>query len=85
MLLNAYRQTCTGQDMFFAIDTSYRYSKEKSGLMPIKTISLNQVGHTIAYGIVSNEDEDAHYFVLSRVKEEVQRVVRDRFRMQTPI
>lgn len=33
LLLNAYRQMCTGQDLTFAVDTSYRYTKEKSGLI----------------------------------------------------
>jgi len=84
-LLNAYRQMCTGQDLTFAIDTSYRYTKEKSGLMPIKAISFNQTGHIIAYGIVSNEDDSAHAFILGQVKKEVERVVAERVRTQTPI
>jgi hypothetical protein len=78
LLLNAYRQLASGQDFFIAIDTSYRYTPEKTGLMPIKVVSINQVGHIIAYGVVSNEDEDAHSYILERVKNAVEDVVRRR-------
>jgi hypothetical protein len=48
LLFNAYRQTVTGLDLFFGVDTSYRYTSKKWGLMPIKTIGINQQAHTIA-------------------------------------
>ena len=78
LLLNAYRQMQSGQDLTFGIDTSHRYTREQIGLMPIKAISLNQEGHTIAYGIVASEDEDAHDFILAAVRKEVEKVVNSR-------
>lgn len=80
LLLNAFRQSRTGQDLFIAIDTSYRYTPEKIGLMPIKTMSLAQEGKTIAYGVVSKEDGAAHEFILDNVKSAVEEVVHSRRR-----
>lgn len=77
LLLNAYRQVQCGQDVFFGIDTSYRYNNKKCGLMPIKTLTLTQEGKTIAYGFVSNEDKTAHTFVLEIVKQSVEDIVND--------
>jgi hypothetical protein len=85
LLLNAYRQLASSQDMSIAVDTSYRYTTEKSGLMPIRTISFNQRGHIIAYGVVSNEDEHAHEFIFRKVREAVEDVVRRRQESGTPI
>ena len=75
LLLNAYWQMQSGQDLTFRIDTSYWYTREQIGLMPIKVISLNQEGHTVAYGIVASEDEDAHDFILVSVHAKVEKVV----------
>jgi hypothetical protein len=63
LLLNAYRQTKSGQDMFIALDTSYHYTQEKIGLMPMKTVSLTQ-------------DVAAHTFILENVKEAVKQAVK---------
>jgi hypothetical protein len=80
LLLNAFRQSLTRQDLFIAIDTSYRYTPENIGLMPIKTMSLAQEGKTIAYGVVSKEDGAPHEFILENVKGEVEEVVCSRMR-----
>eukprot|EP00527_Entomoneis_sp_CCMP2396_P003722 CAMPEP_0198141040 /NCGR_PEP_ID=MMETSP1443-20131203/4106_1 /TAXON_ID=186043 /ORGANISM="Entomoneis sp., Strain CCMP2396" /LENGTH=311 /DNA_ID=CAMNT_0043803647 /DNA_START=63 /DNA_END=994 /DNA_ORIENTATION=- len=71
LLLNAYRQSCTGMDLFLAVDTSYRYSYEGFGLLPIKVIDFSQTSHTVGYAIVSHEDHDAHTFVFRMMKQEL--------------
>ena len=75
LLLNAHRQSQCGQGLFFAVDTSYRCTPEQTGLMPVKTVSLNQEGHTIACGVVSNENTDTHKFIFSMIKKEVEMIV----------
>ena len=75
LLLNAYRQTCMGQDMFIAIDTSYRYTIGGYALMPVYTVSPNQKGKRLCYAIVSNKDKYAHTKILEILKEGVKEVV----------
>lgn len=79
LLLNAYRQQCTGQGVVIAMDTSYRYMNEGYGVLPIKVVDFSQTGHTVAYAIVSYEDEEAQTQVLRMLKKEVESVVRSRF------
>ncbi len=80
LLLNHYRQMCGGTGAFLQIDTSYRVSIEGWGLMPVKTVSPTQQGHTVAYAFVSKEDSDAHRFVLDAIKTAVVDVVTKRVR-----
>lgn len=75
LLLNAYRQFKTGQDFFIGLDTSYQYCTDKAGLLPIMVCSLNQVGHVVAYGVLTNEDKNAQNYILRNVKEAVEGVV----------
>jgi hypothetical protein len=44
LLLNHFRQMSTGMGVFLQIDTSYRYSIERWGLMPVKTVAPTQQG-----------------------------------------
>ena len=43
--------------------------------MPVKTVSLNQEGHAIAYGVASNENVDTHEFIFSMIKVAVEEIV----------
>lgn len=76
--MNAKRQMATGMDLFFAVDTSYRYTKQRWGLMPVKTIGMGAKSHTIAYGFVLNETGDVHGYVYNQIKAEVEKVVQRR-------
>ena len=64
--------------MFLCIDTTYRIIVEGHGLMLIGTMSVNQNFHTIAYAIVSKEDEVAHTWVLATLKKGVESLVNKR-------
>jgi pentatricopeptide repeat protein len=78
LLLNHYRQMYAGTGALLQIDTSYRLSIERWGLMPVKTAAPNQQGHTVAYAFVSSEDSDAHCFVLDAIRKAVVDVVNAR-------
>lgn len=75
LLLNAYRQTTTGQDMTLAVDTSYRYTWQGYGLLVIKVIDFSQTAHSVAWGLVSKEDADAHVFCFDMMLQEIQTLV----------
>ena len=64
--------------MFLCIDTTYRIIVEGHGLMLIGTMSVNQNFHTIAYAIVSKEDEVAHTLVLATLKKGVESLFNER-------
>ena len=78
LLLNQYRQMQMGQDMFFAVDTSYRYTTENVALMIVFVVSLNQEGHRVAYAVVNKESAEAHSVVFQIIREGVEFVVNDR-------
>jgi len=81
LLLNAYRQYYhSGQrNISFQIDASYRYTSEKRvGYIPIKVASICQVGHAVAYAVVTFEDQTAHDFILRAVKYSIEYVVNRR-------
>lgn len=75
-LMNCYRQQCTGVDFMLAVDTSYRYTVQGYGLMPIKAVDFSQTGHTVGYGLVSKEDTSAHNFLLYQLKAECERTIK---------
>ena len=77
LLLNQYRQLQTGQDMFFAVDTLYRYTTEDFALMTIFVVSLDQVGHRVAYALCNKESAAAHEAVFKIIKQGVELVVND--------
>jgi hypothetical protein len=74
--LNAYRQTTTGQDITLAVDASYRYTWQGYGLLVLKIIDFSQSAHSLAWGLVSKEDDDAHVFVFEQLIAELTSVVR---------
>ena len=75
LLLNAYRQTTTGQDLTLAVDCSYRYTWQGYGLLVLKVIDFSQSAHSLAWGLVSKEDDDAHVFVFQQLVAELNNVV----------
>jgi hypothetical protein len=77
LLLNIYRIMCTGVDLTFAVDTSYRYTIQGYGLMPIKIVDLSQRAHAVGYGMVSREDVRAHGFLFAQLKNECERTVEE--------
>ena len=75
LLLNAYRQSTTGQDLVLAVDSSYRYTWQGYGLLVLKVVDFSQTAHSIAWGMVSKEDDDAHVFVFQQFVKELEEVV----------
>ena len=81
LLLNLYRQICTGQDYHIQMDASYRYTTEKKmGFIPVKVSSLTQTGRSVAYAIVTKEDSNAHKFIVKSINTAVEAVVNRRIR-----
>jgi hypothetical protein len=74
-LLNAYRQSCYGSSMHLFIDTSFRYTLEGWGVMPMMVVAPNQQGHTVGYAICSHDDTEAHDYCMDKLKQEVETVV----------
>ena len=79
LLLNAYRQLASigHQAIILGVDTSYRYTKEKHGLMPIVVTNPGQEGKIVACAVCSKEDKEAHKVIFQKVKEEVEAVVNE--------
>ena len=75
LLLNAYRQMQYGNPVKIYVDASYRYMVEKWGFLVIKVCGQNQRGHTVAYGVCSKEDGNAHEWIFKTLKKEVERLV----------
>jgi hypothetical protein len=78
LLLNGYRKGADGMPTFVAIDCTYRLTAEGPGCMVVGTLSADQRWHSIAYGVVSREDERAHSYVLASVKAAIEAVVAER-------
>ena len=78
LLLNAYRQSDFGVPKYLCVDTTHRLVKEGHCCMPVGTMSLSQKFHIIGYGVCSHEDVRAHEYVLSAIRDAVERVVSDR-------
>jgi len=78
LLLNAYRQTQFGLPPMICVDTTHRLVIEGHCCMLIGTMSVTQHFHTIAYGVCSHEDAEAHKFVFRQVVDAVNVVVHDR-------
>jgi hypothetical protein len=75
LLLNCYRQSTTGQDLTLAVDASYRYTWQGYGLLVVKVIDFAQTAHSVAWALVSKEDDDAHVFVFQQLVKELERLV----------
>jgi hypothetical protein len=79
LLLNLYRQMCSGQDVHFQIDASYRYTTIKNlGYIPVKVSSLTQTGRSVAYAIITKEDGSAHKYIVEAIKASLVAVVNRR-------
>jgi len=79
LLLNAKRHMTAGFEIFFGVDTSYRYVNEYNwGLMPITCMGLGGRAHIIAYGFVSRENETVHTFIYKQIKRAIEALVRAR-------
>jgi hypothetical protein len=72
-LMNAYRQSKSGQPALLCLDMSFRYTHEKVGLYVIVTVaSGSSPGRKlIAYGIFSKENGDFQQWAIARVKKEI--------------
>ena len=68
---------CTGYDLTFSVDTSYRYTVQGFGLLPIKIVDFSQTGHVVGYGLVSKEDVRAHAFLFYQLKYECEKTVEE--------
>jgi hypothetical protein len=75
LILNAYRQSTTGQDLTLAVDASYRYTWQGYGLLVLKVVDFAQTAHSVCWGMVSKEDDDAHVFVFQQFVKELEKVV----------
>ena len=75
LLLNMYRWWCTGYDLTFSVDTSYRYMVQGYGLLPIRVVDFSQTSHVVAYGLISKEDIRAHGFLFYQLKKECEKTV----------
>lgn len=75
LLLNMYRWWCTGYDLTFSVDTSYRYMVQGFGLLPIRVLDFSQTSHVVGYGLLNKEDIRAHAFLFYQLKVECERVV----------
>jgi hypothetical protein len=75
LLLNIYRQWCTGYDLTFSVDTSYRYTVQGYGLLPVRVTDFSQTSHVVGYGLVNKEDVGAHNYLFYQLKTECEKVV----------
>ncbi len=78
MILNAYRQRCCGNPIFFAADASYQLTQEGNGLNPAITTNLAMETKTIAYGNISYKHHKAQRCIFGAIKSEVEKIVRDK-------
>jgi len=51
----------------------------------LKTINFAQKLKNISYGIMSNEDEEAHLFIFQNTKDELERIVNERLEKNLPL
>jgi len=64
LLLNGYPQLQSGQDIHFLMDASYGVLTERQyRYIPVKIGALTQMGHTVAYAIVTKENGAVHGFL----------------------
>ena len=76
LLMNAYRQMATGQDMTIACDASYRYVTERDhGLFVVKAVNWAPSAKTIGYAICNKEDKNALEWIFRTLKMEIERIV----------
>ena len=69
------RPSTSVDDVSVAVDTSYRYMWQGYGLLVLKVIDLSQTAHSVAWAMVSKEDDDAHVFVFQQFVKELEHLV----------
>ena len=85
LLLNAYRQGRYGYPSIVQIDTTHRLVLEGHSCLLIGTVDPAQHFHIIGYGIMSDETQQSHQYIVEQLKIEVESIVAERKRSQTPI
>ena len=55
--------------------TTVRTTWQGYGLLVLKVIDFSQSAHSLAWGLVSKEDDDAHVFVFQQLVAELNNVV----------
>ena len=78
LLLNAYRQQCSGFPAFMCVDFTHRLVLEKYNLCVIGTVDPAQHFHFIALAMTSHEDEATHERIFKLVRDEVDAIVEER-------
>lgn len=78
LLLNAYRQQCSGFPAFMCVDFTHRLVLEKYNLCVIGTVDPAQHFHFIALAMTSHEDQATHERIFTLVRNEVNTIVSDR-------
>lgn len=78
LLLNAYRQQCSGFPSFICVDYTHRLVLEKYNICVVGTVDPAQHFHFIAMAMTSYEDEDTHAHIFGLVKREVDSIVANR-------
>lgn len=85
LLLNAYRQQCSGVPSFLCVDYTHRLVKEKYNLCVLGTVDPAQHLHVIAMAMTSHEDEATHKYIFEAVRDEVNALVAERSATGTDI
>ena len=78
LLLNAYRQQCSGFPAFMCVDFTHRLVLEKYNLCVIGTVDPAQHFHFIALAMTSHEDEVTHERIFKLVRYEIDAIVEER-------
>jgi hypothetical protein len=78
LLLNAYRQQCSGFPSFMCVDFTHRLVLEKYNLCVVGTVDPAQHFHFIALAMTSHEDQATHELIFTLVRDEVDAIVADK-------
>jgi hypothetical protein len=71
LLLNAWRQQCSGHPAFVCVDYTHRLVLEKYNLCVVGTVDPAQHFHFIAMAMTSREDEATHDYIFELVCDSV--------------
>jgi hypothetical protein len=75
LLLNAYRQQCSGMPPFLSCDYTHRLNFEKYNVCVMGTTDPSQSFHFIAFAISSDESDKTHTYIFETVRAEVEAIV----------
>jgi len=85
LLLNAYRQQCSGKPAMLCVDYTHRLVFEKYNVCVMGNVDPTQHFHLVALAMTSDESEDTHKHVFELVRDEVNSIVQARSVSKTPI